>query len=50
MTCAVCRRGAHGFGWFDPRYGIGDPRRFREPSLALLAHVPEHLPSEARHD
>ena len=25
--CAVCLRGARGFGWFDARYGIGDPRR-----------------------
>jgi hypothetical protein len=25
--CAVCRRSARGFAWFDPRYGIGDPRR-----------------------
>jgi hypothetical protein len=25
--CAVCRRGARGFGWFDARFGIGDPRR-----------------------
>jgi hypothetical protein len=25
--CAVCRRGARGFGWFNPRYDIGDPRR-----------------------
>jgi Family of unknown function (DUF6511) len=27
FICAVCRRSARGFGWFDPRYGIGDPRR-----------------------
>jgi Family of unknown function (DUF6511) len=26
-VCAVCRRGARGFGWFDARFGIGDPRR-----------------------
>jgi Family of unknown function (DUF6511) len=26
-VCAVCLRGARGFGWFDARYGIGDPRR-----------------------
>jgi hypothetical protein len=25
--CAVCRRGTRGFGWFDARFGIGDPRR-----------------------
>ena len=25
--CAVCRRGARGFGWFDARFGLGDPRR-----------------------
>jgi hypothetical protein len=25
--CAVCRRSARGFAWFDPRDGIGDPRR-----------------------
>jgi hypothetical protein len=27
MICAICRRGSRGFGWFDPRYGISDPRR-----------------------
>ncbi len=27
MICPVCRREGRGFGWFDPRYGIGDPRR-----------------------
>jgi hypothetical protein len=25
--CAVCRRGARGFGWFDARFALGDPRR-----------------------
>ena len=25
--CAVCRRGARGFGWFDARFAVGDPRR-----------------------
>ena len=25
--CAVCRRGTRGFGWFDVRFGIADPRR-----------------------
>jgi hypothetical protein len=25
--CAVCRRGARGFGWFDAQFGVGDPRR-----------------------
>jgi hypothetical protein len=25
--CAVCRRSARGFGWFDAQYGVGDPRR-----------------------
>ena len=35
--CAVCRRGTRGFGWFDARFAVGDPRRDREPPLALLA-------------
>jgi Family of unknown function (DUF6511) len=26
-VCAVCRRGARGFGWFDGQFGVGDPRR-----------------------
>ena len=26
-VCAVCRRGSRGFGWFDARFGIRDPRR-----------------------
>jgi Family of unknown function (DUF6511) len=26
-VCALCRRGTRGFGWFDARFGIGDPRR-----------------------
>ena len=34
MTCAVCRRQARGFGWFDARFGAGDPRR--EASLLWL--------------
>jgi hypothetical protein len=25
--CAVCRRGARGFGWFDARFPLSDPRR-----------------------
>jgi Family of unknown function (DUF6511) len=25
--CAVCRRGTRGFGWFDARFAVGDPRR-----------------------
>ena len=25
--CAVCRRGARGFGWFDARLKLADPRR-----------------------
>ena len=25
--CGVCRRGARGFGWFDARFALGDPRR-----------------------
>ena len=25
--CAVCRRGARSFGWFDARFALGDPRR-----------------------
>jgi hypothetical protein len=25
--CAVCRREARGFGWFDARYPVTDPRR-----------------------
>jgi Family of unknown function (DUF6511) len=25
--CAVCRRGTRGFGWFDARFTLGDPRR-----------------------
>ena len=29
MICPVCRRGARGFGWFDARFAIGDPRRDR---------------------
>ena len=27
MTCAVCRRQARGFGWFDPTFPVSDPRR-----------------------
>jgi hypothetical protein len=27
MICAVCRRQARGFGWFDTRFGVEDPRR-----------------------
>jgi len=26
-VCALCRRGTRGFGWFDARFGTGDPRR-----------------------
>src|SRR5262245_32930919 len=26
-VCAVCRREPRGFGWFDARYRISDPRR-----------------------
>jgi Family of unknown function (DUF6511) len=25
--CAVCRRGARGFGWFEALFALGDPRR-----------------------
>jgi hypothetical protein len=25
--CAACRRSTRGFGWFDARFGVGDPRR-----------------------
>jgi hypothetical protein len=25
--CGVCRRGSRGFGWFDARFALGDPRR-----------------------
>lgn len=27
MTCAVCARQPRGFGWFNPAYPVGDPRR-----------------------
>ena len=27
--CAVCRREGRGFGWFDARYKVSDPRRDR---------------------
>ena len=27
--CAVCQRGTRGFGWFDPRFRLADPRRDR---------------------
>ena len=27
MTCAICSRQSRGFGWFNPLYPIGDPRR-----------------------
>ena len=27
MTCAICRRQARGFGWFDPAFAVTDPRR-----------------------
>lgn len=27
MICPVCRREARLFGWFDARFGVGDPRR-----------------------
>jgi hypothetical protein len=26
-VCAVCLRGTRGFGWFNARFTIGDPRR-----------------------
>jgi Family of unknown function (DUF6511) len=26
-VCVVCLRGARGFGWFDARFALGDPRR-----------------------
>jgi hypothetical protein len=26
-TCAVCRRDTRGFGWFDVRFKLADPRR-----------------------
>jgi hypothetical protein len=25
--CGVCRRGTRGFGWFDARFDLGNPRR-----------------------
>ena len=28
MKCWVCKRQARGFGHTDPRYGVGDPRRY----------------------
>ena len=27
--CAVCRREARGYGWFDARYRVSEPRRDR---------------------
>ena len=27
MTCKICCRQSRGFGWFNPLYPIGDPRR-----------------------
>ena len=27
MTCKVCFRQSRGFGWFNPLYPLGDPRR-----------------------
>jgi hypothetical protein len=27
LTCAICRRQARGFGWFDPTFSVSDPRR-----------------------
>ena len=26
MTCAICRRQPRGFGWFDPKLRVSDPR------------------------
>jgi Family of unknown function (DUF6511) len=27
LTCAICRRQARGFGWFNPTFPVSDPRR-----------------------
>ena len=35
--CSVCRRDTRGFGWFDVRFAIGDPRR--EASLRWLCSL-----------
>ena len=37
MICPVCRREGRWFGWFDARFGIGDPRR--DESARLLCSL-----------
>jgi hypothetical protein len=48
--CAVCRRRARGFGWFDARFALADPRREQTFRWFCSLVCQGHLPSEVRHD